>query len=459
MVIVNIIIKDLKIIFSDKKALAIILIMPMVLMTILSFALKGSFIGSDDSNFNKVNIAVVKKYDESKDSEMFTKMMNSDLFKEGIELNAESKDLLNELNAEDMFLKDFLGSEQVSKIISYSIEEENKSLDMLDNGDISAVILLPEKYTYNMKMNLLTPFRNKIDIKIITHPDKNIDGQIIKSIVKAYSDAISTIVIGKNVIIETSNLYNIGRDGIESVGDLMEDMTDAIQGINIDMDDVVIEGTKNITSADYYSVAMMTMFILYAAGNGGRMLLEEKDNKTYQRMIIAGMPEIKILLGKFFTVFSVAVIQIIVMIIYSMAALKVSWGNLYYTAVISVSAAFSVAGIGAFIASLTYRAGNYKMANIFETAIIQGMALLGGSFFPVDVMPKAMQKLSYLSVNGIALKSYLKIMKGYAGIDIMNNIISLIIIGITFTVLSVAILKERRDGLNGKHNKAQDIKA
>lgn len=459
MIVINIIIKDLKIIFSDKKALAIIIIMPLVLMTILSFALKGSFVSSDDINFNKVNIAVVKQYDAKKDSEMFKNMMNSNFLKAGIKEDTDSIDFLNELNVEDMFFKDFLDNEQVSKIISYSIEEENKSLEMLNNGDISAVILLPEKYVYNMQMNLVTPFRNKVDIKIITHPDRTIDGQIVNSIVKAFNDAISTIVIGKNVIIETTNYYDIGNGGIDGISALMEGMTDAIHGIKVNIDEVVIEGRKSISSGDYYAVAMMTMFILYAASHGGRMLLEEKDNKTFQRMIIANISELKILLGKFFTVYIIAITQLFIMILYSSIVLKVDWGNLYYIAIISLSAAFAVAGIGAFIASLTYKAGNYKMANIFESVIIQVMAVLGGNFFPIDVMPNIIQKFSFISVNGRTLKSYLKIIKGYGILDISNDIISMICIGIVFTVLSVVILKEGRGSSNVKHNKIENVEA
>ncbi|MDD2494737.1 MAG: ABC transporter permease [Tissierellia bacterium] len=458
MIILNIIIKDIKIIFSDKKALAIIIIMPLVLMTILSFALKGSFASSDEVINNKVKIAVVKKYDEAKDTEMFKSILKSSFLKTGFE-DLESVDLLDELNVEDMFFNDFLDSEEVKKIISYNIEEENKSLEMLDNSDISAIILLPEKYVYDMKMNLLTPFRNKIDIKILTHPDRNIEGQIVKSIVKAYSDAISTIAIGKNVIIEASNLYNIGDGGLEGISDLIEGMTESIQSINIDIDDVMVDGRKSITSGDYYAVAMMTMFILYAASHGGRMLLEEKDNKTYQRMIIGDISEVKVLFGKFFTVFIIAIVQIIIMVIYSSIALKVDWGNLYYVTIISVTAAFSVAGVGAFIASLTFKAGNYKVANIFESAIIQVMSLLGGSFFPIDILPNVIQKLNIISINGIVLKSYLKVIKGHGGTDIINNIILLLIIGVLFTILSVAILKEGRGRLNDKYHKVENVKA
>jgi ABC-2 type transport system permease protein len=222
---------------------------------------------------------------------------------------------------------------------------------------------------------------------------------------------------------------------------------------------MTVEGRRNISSFDYYAVAMMTMFILFAAGHGGRMLLEEKENITYQRMIIAGTPRLGILAGKFFTIFLIALLQIIIMITFSHFALKVMWGSIVPVILISLSAAFAIAGIGGALAAATYRAGNYKMAGIFETAVIQTMALLGGSFFPIDIMPSIFQKLSILSVNGVALKAYLKIMMGYGTSEVMNHIAILAATGVLFSALSVLILKDKGGMADAKHNQIKALKA
>jgi ABC-2 type transport system permease protein len=83
MKIISIIIKDLKVMFSDKKALAIMILMPMILTTILSFALKGSFSSGSDSDFEPVNIAVVRLYNSGGDSEMFESSLSNNFFFKG----------------------------------------------------------------------------------------------------------------------------------------------------------------------------------------------------------------------------------------------------------------------------------------------------------------------------------------------------------------------------------------
>lgn len=447
MKIANIILKDLKIILSDKKALAIMILMPVILTTILSFALKGSFADSDNAVIERVNIAVVKKYNEKQDQANFEAALNSSFLSSGMD-EKDINDLLESSDeiTDEIFFDDFLDSEKVSEFISYRIEEQDQALKLLNSDEISAVVILLEKFIYDMKINFLTPLRNKINIEVLTHPDKSISGQIVKSLMDAYANAMSTVIIGKNVVIEKAMANGAGSDSLSGMYELMEGMSSTMKSIGVNMDDVVLDGRKSVSSADYYAAGMMTMFILFAAGHGGRMLLEEKDNQTYQRMVVAGANKFEILAGKAITIFIIAIIQTVIMIVYSHFALKVQWGDRIAVAMISISAAVAVAGLGSFVGALTYRAGNYKMANIFESAIVQGMALLGGSFFPLDVMPEFMQRLGFLSLNGVALKAYLKVISGGNAKEILGYVSALTVMGAVFAILAVMILsrKEKR---------------
>ncbi len=445
MKVISIIVKDMKTILSDRKALMIILLMPLVLMVILSSALKGTFSSGDTGSMEKVYIAVVRQYDKAADLKMFDNTLDGGLLSQGIGDKAaeELRTTGSEVDPEKLFLEDFLGSEEVAKIIGYRLEEKAKAEELLKNGEISAIVLLPERFIFDMKMNLLTPFRNKVDIRVLTHPDRSISGQVVKSVMEAYTDAMTSVIIGKNVLIEASIENELADDGFKGMKEAMDGIQEILEGIRVDVKSMELQGRKPISSMEYYSVAMLTMFILFAAGHGGRMLLEEKDNITYQRMIIAGTPKLGILAGKFFSVFLIALLQIVIMIAFSHFALKVNWGGGLPVALISLSAAFAIAGIGSTLASATYRAGNYKMASIFETVIIQSMALLGGSFFPIDIMPSIFQKLSFFSVNGVALKAYLKIMMGYGTSEVMFHITVLMAVGAVFTLLSVLILREK----------------
>jgi ABC-2 type transport system permease protein len=167
-------------------------------MVILSMALKGTFTIGDSGGMARVKIAVVKQYDVNKDSRMFVEMLSTGFLARSMGGEASEELIASsaEVDPEKLFLEDFLGSEEVGKIIEYRIEEEDTARKLLKDGEVSAIVLLPDKFVYDMKINLLTPFRNKVDIRVRTHPDRSINGQVVQSIVEAYSDAMSSIVIG-----------------------------------------------------------------------------------------------------------------------------------------------------------------------------------------------------------------------------------------------------------------------
>jgi len=122
-------------------------------------------------------------------------------------------------------------------------------------------------------------------------------GEIVTSLMEAYTNTMSSVIIGKNVLIESASANDIGGDGFDNIDEIMEGMADLVAGTNVNIDNVTVEGRRSIKSSEYYAAAMMTMFLLFAAGQGGRMLLEEKDNQTYQRMVIADISKTHILAG------------------------------------------------------------------------------------------------------------------------------------------------------------------
>jgi ABC-2 type transport system permease protein len=447
-ILLNMIGKDLKILFSDKKALIIILLMPVILMTILSFALKGIFM--NDWEAGRVNIAVVKNYDAAADERRFAGALQNSLFSGGMGPEAVSELVAagREVDPEALFFHDFLESEEVSEIISYRVESRQRAEELLESGEVSAVVTLPGSYLFNMKINLVTPFRNKVGISVITNPDASIDGYIVRSVMEAYSDAMSSIIIGKNVLIEAAVANESGDADFSGIEDVMEGIRAALESVRVEVEDIALEGTNPISSANYYAAAMLAMFVLFAAGHGGRMLLEEKDQYTFQRMSAAGVSRMWILAGKFFTVFLIALMQVAVMTVFSRIALKVQWGEILSVVLIGIAAAAAVAGVGAAVGAATYRTGNQRMASLFETVVIQSMALLGGSFFPLDIMPAALQHLSFLSLSGIVLSAYQKTMMGYGLDEVLGYIGILALTGAVFAAIAVILMRERREAVN-----------
>lgn len=441
--ITDILRKDLKIILSDRKALATMILMPVIICSILSFALNGMFTGSDNDNISKFHIAIVKSYDTNDELIKIKESLTGGLMGQNIDDN-QKDELVKaavDLDIEDIFFNKFLGNEELKKLVDYRIEDRETAMELVKNKEVAAVVVLPENFLHDMTINIITPFRNIVDIQVIGNPEYTIGSQVAEGIISGFADMTSAMVIGKNVFVETTLGEGIGETAFEDIEIIIENISDTMENSGVNVDYIRLEGKETVNSFQYYAAAMSTMFILFAAGYGSRTLLEEKDNITYQRMTIAGTPQWEIAAGKFFMIFTFAFLQITIMVIYSTIVLKVSWGNLVNVAIISLCTMFSVAGLGTMIAAATFKAGNYKMAVVFDSVIIQIMALIGGSFVPFEALPKFMQKLSILSINGIALKSYLKIMMGYELGESKIYLLVLLGLGTIFISIAVFILR------------------
>jgi hypothetical protein len=81
------------------------------------------------------------------------------------------------------------------------------------------------------------------------------------------------------------------------------------------------------------------------------------------------------------------------------------------------------------------RLKNSKASTVFQAAVIQFSALVGGSFFSVAGVP-IMKRLGDLTINGTAMQGYLKLMMGYSLNELTGTLIALS--GIAFVLFAAA---------------------
>ncbi|SHK07668.1 ABC-2 type transport system permease protein [Geosporobacter subterraneus DSM 17957] len=130
-------VKDLKIIFRDRKALAILLLMPMLLTTVLGFSLSGVFDDDGVYMLDKIPIAVVF----GKPSDTLPLQLLSE------EQQRQITQSVEELDLEKVVIEEFLESEALKKIIDYRILDMDSAQQSLEKKEVAALIRLPDRFT------------------------------------------------------------------------------------------------------------------------------------------------------------------------------------------------------------------------------------------------------------------------------------------------------------------------
>ncbi|NTW72925.1 MAG: ABC transporter permease [Eubacteriaceae bacterium] len=435
MKILNMFIKDLKIFLSDKEALITLILMPLILIMILSFALKGNFQSAGISE--PIKVGLVKEYDKNLETDKFISSVENDSSMGQDEKKLILDSIVN-IDPENILFENFLELPELKKVLDTEVMTASEAEAALKAQEIRAVVHIPKDYIYSMHVNMLTPKVNKITVKVEGHPDYTFSGSIVYEVFNSFTDIVSLSSVNRNVFLSVATENGALDAYYANMEKILSSINKIILQEVVKLQDKAVEGANPINSFAYYTLAMLSMFVLFSAGIVARSLLIEKDNITYDRMIACGGNDIQLLISKFAVIFILCILQILAVIIVSALVFQIKWAFDLSMAAVSLLLALSTAGLGVLIGAISLRTGNYKLTSAFESVIIQIMALFGGSYIPIQVLPPFMQGVGQWTINGLALDAYLKIFQGLDYASYSTNLIRLVFITAVCVIVGFA---------------------
>lgn len=421
----NLLLKDIKTIVYDVKSLAIILFMPIVLMSILGASLQGVFGNESESGVFHLDVAIVEEFDQA---EQMYKVEGR------IDRNEYDETAWEQMNPLNGFYE-MMDDDALKEIVSYTVTSEEEAYQLLKDEAIAAIIFLPKDFIYNQYM-MLAGGRNINEIVYVVDPDRDFFAQVVYGIIRNYADMTNHIYAQSTTVIKAMSSAGVPIENIDVDG--FEFDRDQLNAITINKE-YAVKGDY-VNSFQYYAAAIMCMFLLYSAGIGGRSLLQERKEHTVPRLAVSGTTVYLIAASNFVRVMLLVMLQSLVMIGYSSIVLKVYWGDWKILMLTMLLSGFAIAGLGTLIAIITLISDNYRVANAFEFGVVYLMALVGGSYIPVEGLPEGLQKMGFLSLNGQALKLYLGAMGNSNLADYMSPIFNMLSFGGLFIAVSIVLL-------------------
>ncbi len=430
---------DFLLLVKDKKTMMVLIMMPIILMTILGYSLSQSF----ESGFLKepVKIGIVKLYEKNTPEDNWFGALSSSIPKEtALKLTK----MAQEIDLETIFFEEFLNNPDVKEIMTYIVMDEATAKEALHRGSVLGILYLPKDFIKDLSMSLMLPVRNQTEPKLVLSRENGIKSTIVKSIFEGFFQDLNRRITVKQTLNEALALNtNTGPD-YEALGREMKHMMEMDFNAASSIEGLGVPGISSIGSIAYYAAALMSMFLLFTAGQGGRMFLEEKEQFTMQRQLMSGISIWHMLISKWITLVAIALTQTALMILFSATVLNVAWGSLLQVLFIACFSSFAVAGMGVFVGVVTYKLEDFKLANMMEALIIQIMAFFGGSFIPLAGLPGFVETMSYLTINGLTLKALLRTMQGFGLESFALNLYVLLGIMVLFVGGAARMLRKDR---------------
>lgn len=448
--------KDFKTYMADRQALFTIFLMPVVISTILGFSLQSMFgTAGGVSQIEPLELAVVKGYEGAGQGESgktgegaggvtIGKSYSFEAFMEDLSANPVGARVVAEMGEDQMrgyfedvdpeaiFFEDFLGSPELGETLRYTVTDLATAEQRLAADEIDGIVVMPENFIRGMYVNLLTPLRSEVEIAFVENSAHGVSSKLAKMMLDGFAGYLDSVIDNKNVLIEQQIAAGIALEGTD---------WGARPDSGLTLEQRGVRALEPVDSKGYYTVAMMSMFLLFTAALGGYLLLEEKRQLTYDRQRAAGLSRWSILLGKLALIDAVALIQIVLMMVWSTLIFRVSWGSPVALMVITLATVFGIGGLGLLFMTVAAAFDNIMISRVFENGLNQVLALVGGAYIPIETMPALIQKIALLPINGVVLKAYLYNMMGYSLPELMPYVGLILLNGVVFSVAGILVFR------------------
>jgi ABC-2 type transport system permease protein len=408
--VIAITLKELKVLWLDREALALLFAMPMFFILVMTFALEGVF--QAGSKGHPIEILVVHK---------------------------------NGGPVADRAIADLKRTEGLNLIETYEglPLTSDKAEQLVHKGVYPLALLFPEGYTEGILKSSNDPQKEKVAVYLISDPAMNF--QLLATVKGAIQGTIERQVL----------LARIPQRLIERLGPLggMEGQLENLMG------DTSVSGHErsgvvfihtfpkgfNVgrrPTATEQNVPAYTIFgVFFIVLTLASSFLQEKKDGTFQRILAAPLSKTSLLIGKLLPYYLVNLVQIGLMFSIGVVVFGIKLGNLPALVIISFALAAAANGLGLLVAAL---GKTEAQVNGLSVLLAITLSALGGMMVPTFIMPDLMKTLSLFTPHAWALAGYHDIIiRGLGTKDVLTEMA--VLLGFASFFFFVALLRFRFD--------------
>jgi ABC-2 type transport system permease protein len=199
-----------------------------------------------------------------------------------------------------------------------------------------------------------------------------------------------------------------------------------------------------VNSFDRSLPGFAVLFALFGLNTAAASILQEKDDGTFRRLLIAPIPRYALLGGKLLAQFVLTLLQLTVLFTIGYLVFKLSIGSWSVIALLLISTSIAITGLGMLLVSVLKT--RRQLAPIVTLTTLVTSAI-GGSWWPLWSEPQWMQQVAKIGVTAWALEGLNGVMifgKGF--VEVKFDILGLLGYGLICFLLALRLFRFQEKG-------------
>lgn len=367
--------KDLLLLAKDKRALVLLLILPLLFISIVGMS-TGQFLTKDD------------------DSQRFRIMV----------VNQDESDLSQQLIA---------GLQRHHEFLVTTNPSRNDAWEALQRGDASMLLTIGKEFTsraeelkisdvFNSESGPLAAGPEGLDLKMETRPAAVGLGRLLEAVIfTQVIKVVAPVAAQKNPVTRTWV-----RDPSESVSE------------ESPVSEAPVHEPARVTAVYSWIVPGFTvMFAFFVISVMARSFIAERENGTLRRLMLAPISPVSVLAGKTLPFYVTSVIQCMMLFLCGRLLFGMSWGpSPVYLIPMVICTSLAATSLGLLLATAV---NTDQQVSSYGTTLILVLSSMSGCFFPRDMFPQTMKKISMFTPHGWALRGFDAVLM-HSTVDLMS---------------------------------------
>ena len=276
-----------------------------------------------------------------------------------------------------------------------AVASEDAAVRDIDDERLGAALVVPA----GVGASLASP--KPVALRVVRDGERAITGEITVAVAKELVARVNASGLAVAVV------QSGGRQPSENMAELTGEAGAVRLPIVLEMASL----GGDLKLAAYFGPSMGVLFLFLTVGAGARSLLAEEREGTLPRLRAAPIGVGGIIGAKTLSVLVLGLASMLTLWLATSVVFGASWGPFLPVLVLCAATVFAIAGISSLVTAFSR---TEQQAEGARSMVTFTLAILGGNFVAPGDLPDALRRLSLLTPNGWALRSFTDLSTGAA---------------------------------------------